>query len=249
MKLHILSDLHNEFADFQPMPVDADVVVLAGDIHVKGRAVEWALGKFPKHPVVFVPGNHDYYGGSLGHTLKKMQERVKGTNVHLLHDTAVILDGVRFLGATLWTDYRLTGNEPLAQWDAQQTMSDFKKIRDERFSRVRASQFAAHHARARSFFERSLEQPFDGKTVIVTHHAPSELSIAERYRQSGGHLNASYASRLEGLMGPAVALWVHGHTHDSFDYDIYGTRVVCNPRGYAGEDLNDDFNPELVVEV
>lgn len=248
MKFHILSDLHNEFAPFQAPVTDADVVVLAGDIDVKGRAVDWALTTFDK-PVVFVPGNHDYYGGSLGRTLDKMRERCVGTHVHLLHDTAVVIGDVRILGCTLWTDYRLTGNEPLAQWDAQQTMCDFKKIRDAQFRRVRPYQFAALNARSRKFLEEQFEQPFEGKTIVVTHHAPCELSIHERYREGNGHLNASYASRLDHLMGEHVKLWVHGHTHDSFDYQMHGTRVVCNPRGYAGQDLNDDFNPALVVEV
>lgn len=248
MKIHLLSDLHIEFQDWTPPDVDADVVVLAGDVHVKGRAVEWALSRWSK-PVIFVPGNHDYYGGSLGHTLNKMRERAAGTNVHLLHDSEVILDGVRFLGGTLWTDYRLTGNEPLAQWDAQQTLSDFKKVRDEQFRKVRPYQFAARNAHTRNFLERKFEEPFAGKTVVVTHHAPCELSIHDRYKATGGHLNASYASRLDHLLGEHVKLWAHGHTHDSFDYDVYGTRVVCNPRGYGPSHLNEDFKPGLVLEV
>lgn len=248
MKIQIVSDLHNEFAEWTPTPTGADLVVLAGDIQIKGRAVEWALRNFTQ-PVVLVLGNHDYYGGSLGHTLSKMRELAAGTNVHLLQDDELILGDVRFLGSTLWTDYRLTGNEPLAQWDAQQMLTDFKKIRDEKFSRVRPSQFAASHARSRTFLEAKLNEPFNGRTVVVTHHAPCELSINEHYRQTGGHLSAAFASRLDHLMGEQVNLWVHGHTHHSFDYDVYGTRVVCNPRGYAPSHLNEGFNPELIIEV
>jgi Icc-related predicted phosphoesterase len=249
MKIHLLSDLHLEFGSFNPPETDADVVVLAGDIHIKGRAVDWALKAFTK-PVIFVPGNHDYYGGSTGHTLAKMRDAARGTHVHVLNDEAVTIGDTRFLGCTLWTDYRLTGNEPLAQWDAQQTLHDFKVIRDEQFRKIRPYQLAAYNQRSRNFLESKLDEPFAGKTVVVTHHAPTELSIAERYRQKGEHLNAAFASRLDHLMGgERVALWMHGHTHDNFDYDVYGTRVVCNPRGYAGEDLNEDFNPSLVLEV
>jgi predicted phosphodiesterase len=246
MKIHILSDLHLEFGHWAPPATDADVTVLPGDIHTKGRAVAWALQQFD-HPVIFVPGNHDYYGGSLGHTLEKMRAAARGTHVHVLQDEAVVIDGVRFLGGTLWTDYRLTGNEPLAQWDAQQVMNDFKKVRDDKFSRLRAATLAARHARTRAFFTAQLAEPFAGKTVVVSHHAPSELSIAECYRGQAGHLNAAYASRLEHLFGDHLDLWVHGHTHHSFDYRLYGTRVVCNPRGYAPEELNAQFNDRLVI--
>jgi Icc-related predicted phosphoesterase len=110
------------------------------------------------------------------------------------------------------------------------------------------------HLATRRFLEESLVAEYSGPTVVVTHHAPSPLSIHDRFK--GGksdHLNAAYASNLEQLMGAAV-LWVHGHTHDSFDYDMYGTRVVCNPRGYLGKDveeeeLNKRFQEDLVIEV
>lgn len=248
MRIHVLSDLHLEFSSFNPPSTHADVVVLAGDIHYKGKAVQWALETFTQ-PVVFVPGNHDYYSGSLGRTLQKMQAQAAGTHVHVLQDGELVLGSTRFLGSTLWTDYRLTGNEPLAHWDAQQTLNDFKKIRDEQFRKVGPRQFAERHARSRAYLERKLAEPFDGKTVVVTHHAPCELSIPEHLRQAPGHLNAAYASRLEHLMGESVALWIHGHTHYSVSYELHGTRVVCNPRGYAPTELNEDFDPALVVEV
>ncbi len=247
MKIHVLSDLHLEFQDFTPPETDADVVVLAGDIHVKAKGVPWALKHFNK-PVIYVPGNHEYYGGSLGHTFAKMKAAAQGTSVHVLNDAEVVVAGIRFLCATLWTDYRLTGNEPLAQWDAQQVMSDFKKVRDEQFRKVRPYQLSARNARSKHFLSQALEQPFDGPTVVVSHHAPSELSLHERYKEEPSHLNASYASRLDSLMGPAK-LWIHGHTHDSFDYDLYGTRVLCNPRGYAPSHLNPDFQPSLIVDI
>ncbi len=118
MRIRVVSDLHIEFGSWAPPPVAADAVVLAGDIHTKGGAVDWALQHFDI-PVVLVAGNHDFWGGSLGHTLDSMRKRVAGTHVHVLSDEAVVLQGVRFLGATLWTDYELTGgNEPLATWDA-----------------------------------------------------------------------------------------------------------------------------------
>lgn len=248
MKIRVLSDLHLEFGALELRPGDEDVVVLAGDIHVGDKGVKWAAQTFAA-PVVYVPGNHEYYGGSLGKTFQYLQRAAAGTRVHVLNNAEVVLGGVRFLGTTLWTDYRLTGNAPLAEWDAQTTMSDFKKIRDEGYSRLRPHTLVRHHAASRAFLHAALHSGQDQPTVVISHHAPSELSIAERYRDASDHLSAAYASRLEHMMGPPAVLWVHGHTHDSFDYDIAGTRVMCNPRGYHGNRTNPEFNPDLRVTV
>lgn len=246
-RIQLVSDLHLEFMDFTLPETDADVIVLAGDIHLKAKAIEW-ISRNTQKPVVYVAGNHEYYKGSLGHTFKKMKELCQGTNIHLLENESVVLAGVRFLGATLWTDYRLTGNEPLAMWDAQQNLSDFRTVRDEHYRKVRPYQLSERHMRTRNFLESAITEPFEGNTVVVTHHAPSGISIPERYRDSKDHVTASYASNLEHLMDK-VAVWVHGHIHDSVDKMIGDTRVICNPRGYAPSHLNPDFNPSFVIEV
>ena len=135
VKIQIMSDLHLEFGEFAPPKTDADLVILAGDIHVKQHAIVWAQVHFDC-PVVYVCGNHEHYGSSLGRTPRKLKEAAAGSNVHILHNEAFILDGVRVLGSTLWTDYRQTGNQPLAEWDASQTMTDFKQIRTKAFTRL-----------------------------------------------------------------------------------------------------------------
>lgn len=250
MRILLLSDLHLEFGGFRPDPqacAAADVVVLAGDIDNKQHGVAWAKKHFTQS-VIYVVGNHEHYGNSLGRTPKKLKEAAAGSNVHVLHNESVIIGGVRFLGATLWTDYRLTGNQPLAEFDAMQTMTDFKQVRNERYRRVRPVDFLAEHARSRSFLDASFAESFDGKTVVVTHHAPSIRSVHPRFLARPGHLSSAYASDLERMLGAEnAALWLHGHTHNSFDYDAYGTRVVCNPRGYAPDDINPDFDPGLLL--
>jgi predicted phosphodiesterase len=248
MRIHVLSDLHLEFAEFCAPVAGADVVVLAGDIDVKGRAVQWALQRFTC-PVVLVAGNHDFYGSNFASVERRMRAAARGSNVHVLENESVVIQGVRFLGATLWTDYQLTGNAPLAQWDALRSMNDFRRIRNGCFRKITPADLLERHRASRRFLETALAEPFEGKTVVVTHHAPCELSLSERFRRAPGHLNAAYASRLEPLMGPNVALWVHGHTHDSCDYEVYGTRVVCNPRGYAPDDTNKAFDAGLVVTL
>jgi predicted phosphodiesterase len=249
MKLHILSDIHLEFAPFDPPATDADVVILAGDIGLGPKAVEWAAVTF-RQPVIFVPGNHEYYGGHLQNTLVKMRRTAEGTQVRVLDGAGIILGSVRFLAATLWTDFQITRNALIAQHEAQARMTDYRRIRTAAYRNLRPPDTRDAHYVARKFIERSLLEPFGGPTVVVTHHAPSDRSITPGWRGSRGpHLNAAYASDLEALMGPEVALWVHGHTHDSLDYKVRETRVLCNPRGYIPGEPNPGFNPGLVVEV
>jgi predicted phosphodiesterase len=248
VKLHILSDIHLEFAAFEPPATDADVVLLAGDIWVGPRGIEWAARTFDR-PVIYVLGNHEYYGGHFKNTLTKIKRVAAGTGVHVLDGEALILDGVRFLGATLWTDFAVTGNPVFAQAEAQHNMSDYRHIRAAAYRRLRPADTRADHLAARMFLQAALGEPFDGQTVVVTHHGPARASIAAPYRNGYSHINASYVSDLEVLLGPPALLWVHGHTHYSFDYRLGGTRVVCNPRGYLPHEPNEQFDPGMVVEV
>lgn len=251
MRLMVMSDLHLEFGAMSPSKPDVDAVVLAGDVHTGAMGVEWAADAFDV-PVIYVPGNHERYGGRIGLAVEEMKAAAAATHVFVLERDELVLDGVRFLGATLWSDFRVSGNQPLAELDAQRHIKDYRLIQDDDGRPLTTGHVLEEHRKARFFLESRLDSGWGGKTVVVTHHAPCELSISERFRRDskGSHVNGSYASRLEGLMGKdKVAVWVHGHTHDSFDYDMFGTRVVCNPRGYAGEQLNGEFKAALVVEV
>jgi hypothetical protein len=135
MKIRILSDLHLEFQDWVPPEADADIVVLAGDIHVGVRGIEWARRSFPLIPVVYVPGNHEFYGGSLQVVTEELYVRGKRLGVDVLDGRMAVIGGVRFLGATLWTDFALYGSDHQsinrAMTVAQSGMSDFHVIRYE----------------------------------------------------------------------------------------------------------------------
>lgn len=245
MRIHLLSDIHLELAPFSPAVRDADLVILAGDINVKARGVAWAQGVFPG-AVLYVPGNHEYYNGHLTRTLEKMRQAAD-VRVRVLDQDEVIFGGVRFLGATGWTGYTSTDNIGLAAWDAKEQMRDFKKIRiGPTFRKPRTADFAEASGRARTWLAKKLSEPIAGPTVVVTHHAPSLRSLAND-GAAGSHLDASYANAWDDLMGPGVTLWVHGHTHVPVDYDVAGTRVVSNPRGYPGEDTG--FDPTLVLDL
>lgn len=258
MRLHVISDLHMEFGGMPRghTPPECDAVVLAGDIATGVVGVMWAARyTSPEIPRIYVPGNHEFYGRRRYHRhLEKMKEKAAQMkaegygDVHVLNNDMVVIDGVRFLGATLWTDFNLFGTAHLSAMAAQREMNDYQQIEKVQQVRLTADDTRSFHLESRYFLNEQLRQPFDGKTVVVTHHAPSEQSSHPRYR--GSPLNPSYASRLEGLIcSYSPALWVHGHMHDNSDYMICDTRVVCNPRGYVGHELNPGFDPQLVLEV
>lgn len=249
----VLSDLHLEFGELKFDDLSGiDAVVLAGDIEVKARGCAWARNTFGDLPIIYVMGNHEYYGGSIGHTLKKNLLAAKEFEVFVLDNDSVEFNNVRFIGATLWTDYQATGNQSLAMFDAKASMSDFKKIRDEMYRKVSPQRIAQLHMNSKHYINEELGKPFEGASVVVSHHAPCVASIHKRYKENSSHLNASYASNLEEMMdAKKVQAWVHGHVHDSFDYQLSGnlSRVICNPRGYLGVQLNTDFDPRKTVKV
>jgi predicted phosphodiesterase len=248
VRLHVLSDLHLEFGPVALPDVDADAVVLAGDISVGLRGIEWASRAFAGRPILYVPGNHEYYGHTYPRFLEKMRGRALELGVVLLSDGAVTIGGVRFLGATLWTDFELAGDRRLAEATAQEVMVDFKKIRvDPSFRRARPRDAQLWHVQSRRWLEREFGTPHPGGTMVITHHAPSSRSLAAARPRPP--VDAAYASDLEELVERSgVDCWVHGHTHRCVDYRLGATRVVSNQRGYPDEPV-ERFNPALVVEV
>lgn len=253
MKLNVLSDLHLGFGAMERPLNDADVVVLAGDISRPREAAAWSL-RFDK-PVLYVMGNHEFYGSSLERAAAEMRRLCDGTHVHVLDGREVVLGGVRFLGTTLWTDFEADGTperRAAAEDEARRLMRDFSRIR---LREGEDALFAPHDAaalfrRQAAWLDERLRTPHAGPTVVITHHAPSMRSIHPRF--AGSLLNACFVSDAEHLLGAERAcLWIHGHTHDSFDYRLGGTRVVCNPRGYVrgGIAENACFDPDFMVEV
>lgn len=238
MKIQIASDLHLEFLqrDFPgetlitPHP-DADVLVLAGDI-ASGTQVIDLFARWPV-PVLHVMGNHEAYGRDIQKLEDELRAAAARTQIHFLENDRIDIDGVRFLGTTLWTDYALFAGEgrsiDAAMNAARSFMVDHTEIRLNRQPFAPIDALLRHDA-ARAWLTAELAVPFDGPTVVVTHHGVHRQSIHPRY--AGDLVNASFVSDLSALLAQA-ALWIHGHVHDSFDYRVGQSRVVVNPRGYA----------------
>jgi len=247
MKLHVVSDLHAGFAPFDRPDTGADVLVLAGDVDTGVRGMEmaarWARGR----PVVYVAGNHEFYGESIPRHLQKLAGAAKGTEVRFLENQAAEIGGVRFLGCTLWTDFDLFGRRMVDAVAAQAAMNDFRSIRvDPQHRRFHPADAMAMHAASLRWLVDRLAEPFDGPTVVVTHAAPSLRSVKPAYRRDP--VTAAYASNLDALLDGRAALWIHGHTHFCCDYTAGGTRVIANQRGYPHEDTG-GFDPAFTVEV
>jgi 3',5'-cyclic AMP phosphodiesterase CpdA len=219
MKLNILSDLHLGQGALAAPRTDADAVVLAGDIGRPEQAVAWAagLGK----PVLYVPGNHEFYGASIAGTLARLKQLCAGTAVRLLSDEQEVIAGVRFLGSTLWTDFLLFGQDEgrtAAVEQALRSMRDYSRIwlDDELLQLFTPIESASLYQRHSAWLAHKLAEPHDGPTVVITHHAPSTSSIHPRF--AGSLLNACFVSKAQHLLdGRRVRLWIHGHTHDSID--------------------------------
>ncbi len=269
MNLHIASDLHLEYLNKrfpESLRVDrlytpfADVMVLAGDIHVGMQAVE-KFGHWP-HPVLYIPGNHEFYDHAIDPQVAALRKAAENTAIVVMSRDEYIDQGVRFLGCTLWTDYQLNGTggrQLAAMFACEARIADHRKIMGiqkvgQGFSAKQAYQL---HQEERAWLEHKLDEPFDGRTVVITHHAPSRGSIHPRFR--GDPCNSAFVSDLDELVMKAD-LWIHGHVHDSFDYKVGKCRVVANPGSYATtlgkvkqfEELefeNPFFDPQMVIEV
>lgn len=254
MRLQVFSDLHVGFGqDFTPeVANDVDVVVVAGDVceEIPSGMQFLRAHIAPPRPIVMIAGNHEYYRQPIVEQRAAAQTWARDHDIVFLDDTEERIGGIRFIGATLWTDFRLHGDklQNVSMAEAADGMNDYQYVRlqGEPHSPFLPDTALALHRISRNFLETALRTPHDGPTVVVTHHAPHPNSIAPRF--AGKSINAAYITDLSELITSAGPdLWIHGHVHDSFDYRVGRTRVICNPKGYGRE--NPAFVPSLVVDL
>lgn len=279
MRIRLGSDFHDDLAGNgmdRLAVVDADVTVIAGDVMAPGHLAIRRLRELlpDARNLVYVPGNHDFYSHADRHhpelrttyeaqRYELMPRAAEENDVILLDDAAVEIDGVRFIGGTLWTDF--CARPGYVSFDeavraASRAMNDYrliKRLPGRSRDRLRARDTIDAHKATRKFLQETLAQPFDGETVVVTHHAPSYRSLLGWGPDRPllfNDLDWCYGSDLEALMqgDGAPALWLHGHVHTNRDYQVGPVRVVANPRGYPlrpGVRENPDFNADLVLEL
>jgi predicted phosphodiesterase len=272
LKIQILSDLHREFptGEFDGWEsriraamknTQADVTILAGDTHTKGRGIELAASYWPDRPVVMIGGNHEYYGQVYpSHTQKLRDQAAQFNNIHFLENDVVEIDGVVFLGCTLWTDGKLWESGPQAGlsiypvtlMELEHGMNDYARIRffdGRRHRSLKPTDTVRIHIDSLLWLQSQLGKyrAQGRKIVVITHHAPSFRSVPEKYQKDV--ISAAYASHLDELVESSGAvLWIHGHNHGPSDYMIGKTRVLCNAKGYP-EETGTGFNPGMVVTV
>jgi Calcineurin-like phosphoesterase len=273
MRIQLLSDLHLEaHPHFVPEPAaGADVLVLAGDIgsYQEGsslRADDWGLTRFSPvpalggagtwpTPVLFIPGNHEYDARDVDETHAAIKAVCQRLGITWLDRQTLQLGAVRFIGTTLWTDFDalIAPNEP---------MTSAMKKRNKAFSaanfHLKKAQMTRHGApflalevrdeglRCQAWLQAALSEPFDGKTVVITHFAPSLQSRDPHYGLQPG--TAGFCNALDDLFTQAD-LWLHGHLHCQLDYRAGRCRVVANPLGYARKNEQLRFEPRLLLEV
>lgn len=260
MKILLLSDLHLDHGkelktaleDGRRIDDGADVVVLAGDIDEGPMGITWAAKAFRK-PVVYVAGNHEHYGRVYEENLIEMRRAAAEAGVLFLEQDEALIGGVRFLGATLWTDFDIFGaaKRQSSMIEAAWQINDFKQIRVVEGEGGRFWPMTARgvHLKTVDWLQKQLKEGDPSRTVVVTHHAPHWMSVDAQYANDLS--TGAFASDLSRLMGNSC-LWLHGHVHHSNNYTVSGTRVVSNPRGYGrwtGDWENGLFDSGLLLDV
>ncbi|HDR9103589.1 TPA: metallophosphoesterase [Burkholderia vietnamiensis] len=264
MKLRILSDLHVEFFPFDAPQVEADAVILAGDIGVRMQGLDWAHAQFHASgvPVLYVPGNHEFYHDDIEqwHAAAATRSAQYGIVLGTMGSFRLEKEGeqpVRVLGTTLWTDFALFEDWTVEQAGrrVQMALADYSAIRY-RGANLRWPDTLEFHKRELTWLVDAAKQARAAgeKVVVVTHHAPSLHSALAVYQSDP--VTAGFASNLESLVAKYVDVFVHGHMHNSSNYYLGPCRVIANPRGYPMQRWNPNtrfenqqFNPTLVVEV
>jgi len=248
IRIYETSDVHLEFGKFKHTSPDCDVAVLAGDIGVGHMALPWIERTFldKNIPVVLVNGNHEFYGRDLVSHTEQTREKCAKLGIHFLQNNSVEIMGYTFIGGTLWTDFNLLGNQPLAMLDAQSKMNDYNQITKNGVL-ITPQDILEEHLITKMFIESFADTP-DLKKIIVTHHPALPECINSRY--DNHPLNPMYTNRMYSTVERVNPLaWFSGHMHNSFDFMLGETRFVCNPRGYIGYEINPEFIPNLVVEL
>ena len=261
MKLLILSDLHLESSFFEPQEdavKDADVVILAGDIHPGVQGIVWSRQVFKDKPVIYIAGNHEYFEGEFDASLKRMRRTAKDLGINFLENDAITLGGIRFLGCTLWTDFEFYGADKATEMmnRAEVRWPDFIgsiQSKESPTGKLKPSTTVRRHWESRLWLQEQLPLGKQSETIVITHHYPNKKSTPSRYIDD--EMNVVFGSQIPDELTKQASLWIHGHAHQSVNYCIgdgkQQVRVIANPRGYVSfknDPENWKFNSGFLVE-
>lgn len=253
MKVQILSDLHIDHSNYKVANDNADVVVIAGDLFEDFSQAPQFFKSLPeKKPIIIVLGNHDYYNKSLVQAVKELKSIASSyPNIHILEKEHIDIQGVRFIGCTLWTDFKILGpffENEAKNWCAK-NVGDFSLIKkvESSFIPWNVEDMCREHEKSVQYLEHMLlKEPFSGEKIVVTHFAPHLKSIP-----FDNVIAAYIASNQERLMGFSD-YWIHGHIHHVNDYNLHGTKVISNPRGNSrlfNQSPDKNFKRVHIIEV
>lgn len=258
MRLAVFSDIHLEAKgdnNWKMKQGEVDIVILAGDIHTKARGVEWAKKTF-SCPVIYVPGNHEGWGGHWENTIDKMKKKALGSHVHVLNNESIVLGGVRFIGSTLWTSFEAMGRDRrqeamIAAGNGRDVYSkglrDYRHIRTAGYRRIKTSDVYRWHCESKSYIERELSENFDGPSIVISHHAP--LKKNELYGVEWEDiLDAGYYSDMSGIIKKhEPRAWIFGHTHMPIHSMLEKTALISHP--VINEENNMNALHQYVVKI
>ena len=242
MRINYFSDIHLEFGRLPLPKTDADLVIAAGDIGIGRQGINWLKGI--DKPVIYIAGNHEFYTYEYKKTLNMLRNNCLNSNIYFLEKNVLVMNGIRFLGCTLWTDLLVKGEKKSLQLAAR--LNDFRNIRFKEGAFNQAI-FTRLHRSSMLWLENELDEPFEGKTVVITHHAP----LCKSWHEGNNELKKiAYCNSLDELISKYdISAWFHGHIHSQNNYIVSDTRILSNTRGYKGRKEVDNFDPNKIVDI
>lgn len=241
-KAQLMSDLHTCFyygdsggmlkkllfapnLDFLFLP--GDIIVPAHQSSSEMKGIFEFLASKARH-VIYTFGNHEFYSSKKGVEVENRIRDIIPDNVHILENSEITIDGVEFYGGTLWFPY-----DPLNQIYEKQ-LNDFRLIGD----------FHDWVYKKNEEFRMNGQRIIRPETVVLSHHIPSSVCIAEQYKED--NFNRFFVSDETYLiLDKKPRLWVFGHTHSPWDCMLGCTRLVCNPYGYPTERGKTPYPPVI----